>query len=549
MASAKALLKVYRLDQPTMARERLHAKGYELVPCQRAGFELYTAVHCRRPKWASFLDDLLGHPHEFATKETSFVLLRQTETGTYAVAGGLGYQDIQGLVERNFGLEVVTRLMPPDRIKILRDRALSGVVDQEQSVYRGHYNYVSDPWSWMKLIQLVAGDVVAADVQADFGIERKEKSAIRLEGSSGFSIRVSITADELDRMISRLDAVMHRDPMIPVMRGFDIAPKKYMDKLRIVLSTVLADEYQRYLDGPQQYRSANLSLTYEDAAMLGLCARFSVRRGKKVGSLDNLEIPALFWLLRDWGVRQLYPRSFLDMEVQGEDDDGTPLLAARIRQMLVADVILEGHSYIFVDSRWFVSTGDFIRSLDRRVEPFLAKDSQYSLPSWDEACMQGEDDYIEHVSHNSASISKLHREHVWVGGRRQAELCDLFDARSDLPFLVFVKKGFGAQARELARQAVDSVELATHDDAFLEAARVKLAECCPSFPDRANVDFKRCGVVLAVLDHLPARNGEPLVDRLTTVAKMELAFALEQLRSWGLPAVYLYEIPRTGTQV
>lgn len=51
MASAKALLKVYRLDQPTMARERLHAKGYELLPCQRAGFELYTAVHCRRPKW------------------------------------------------------------------------------------------------------------------------------------------------------------------------------------------------------------------------------------------------------------------------------------------------------------------------------------------------------------------------------------------------------------------------------------------------------------------------------------------------------------------
>lgn len=543
----KATLRVYKLALPVdELRRQLEERSYNPVPVDREGFELFVKTAVKEPKWLPVLKELATSLPDLENREASFVLLRFTDGGTYVLTGGSGHFVVQPFIDGDFGLEIACRLIPPYRVKLLTAKNPAGRIEQEESIYRGYYNYKADASNWSKVIKHLLGAVEGDDLQSGLGLPVERDKQVRIEGTAGFAIKKALTLDEIETVIAHLDDVMKREPLISPMKGFVEASKDIRANLRDELSRAIRTEYEAYLREPDTYASTALSLSYRDARQLVLASTFNLRLGRSaVSSVESLDIPTLFHELNEhgWTVEDL--SRFERIRVEGLDDDGNILFDCPLRDLLVAELTYNNQVYVLVDNRWFLAQRTFIERLDNQLGTVVVTDQSFWLPEWptNGGKPVSEDEYLLKGPVTTCNgLCVLHRKHVVVTDPRdKAEICDILDTRHDHPRLVFVKRGIAAQVRELARQAVDSFELLLAHEDFRRRAFSKVAQHCGNATGKS--DVSRWGAILAVVDHVPQRlPGQPLSVRMTTLAKMEVVKAIQELRGHGLSPVFLYEI-------
>lgn len=550
MSTPKVQLKVYKLRADANMddlRKTLTTQEYRKLSAVKPGFEIYVRTKERPPRWLPLVAQITLESIELSNKEASFVLIRVTDYSAYAITGGQGHTAIQNYIDVTFGLETISRLIHPNKIKLRRDKSLTGRVDQSETIYRRYENYNTDPLDWAKLLKHVLGEADKNHIEQALGLARNDEKPIRIEGGSSFSIKRAITIEEVETITSRLDNILERPQRFPVLKGFsELITKEEKESSRQRLDEVLRSEYYKYLQEGERSGSSSLDISYEDAREFVLASKFRLSFWEQVAEVDALDIDVVFHHLQKFGVPgdRLTSKLLQRCKVEAFDSDGRTLFKSNVASMLVAEFSCQNRECILVDGRWFVAERGFVRELEEKLQNFVADQGSYSLPEWPEfdGKLAKEEDYISRVATCFPGFCSLHGEHIMAtrAPGDKVELCDLLDTRGNTVNLVFVKRGIAGQVRELASQARDSIELLFSEPTFYERAVKKIEAKCGlnGLLDRENI-----GVLLAVVDHVGARRSrEPLAKRMSTLAKLEAVHALQFLRGQGVKRLALIEI-------
>jgi len=545
----KLTVRIYKLNVPSdVVRTHLLGKGFCEIPCRADVYRLFIRTRPYSPKWVPFLQELTDQELKVQDVETSFVLLRHSVTGLYAVTGGNGNHAIQELVDPGFGLDAAARLIGPNDVKAVRHKSLAGGIDQVETVYKGQHSVSLEPFDYVhvRAMRYVLGTTEANELAKQLGLASSNNRLVRVEGRYSFSVRKGLTIDEFEAMIERIDTLLQKQALIPMMKGCIEVDKKHAKELDQLLVQEIAGQYQAYLRDPELISSSpEISFSYVDARQFVASASYKISAEGHSKEVDLLDVDALFHLLREWEYDKIHPKRFLSIRVEGLDDDGNRTFETSLSKLVSAELLHEGNTYFRADGRWFLATASFVQNLELRLREFLLLDDGFVLPSWPVADGKPvhEDHYLTSDRFGDPHYYVLHRKHVIITyGNDRAEVCDLLDRRSGHTTFIFVKRGVAGPVRELARQAYDSVYLLIRDSTFRQRAQEKIDELGGGW-SLSTLTPGQIDVVLAVVDILRGRSAKPLLERMTTLAKMELVYALEQLRGLGVRSARVYEIP------
>lgn len=236
----KASFSIYRVRDIKDCADAATARGYREIPCARVDRRLFVNQKLKKPRWFEVIEGLaqgsrLGLDDD---RQSSFVLLMETQSHVYAVTGGSGYYAIQAYIVPDFGLDVAVRLISPTQVRYINRKLLGHRALQEEVTYR-EYDYELDMGNWGNLVKEILGRVRESDLSAELGITRKNQGSIKVDGKSCLKIGCSLSVSELDTVIKGLEDVLSKPPSINRFTGYREVEEA---GLRHCLDSLLLDE-------------------------------------------------------------------------------------------------------------------------------------------------------------------------------------------------------------------------------------------------------------------------------------------------------------------
>lgn len=527
--------------------ENLARKGYVNVECNNPHQTLFISRgEPGLPKWVSFLESISDSDQirELTKITPAFILLYSIEKTCYAITGGGGHCHIKRYVDENFGLDTISKIIEPDKIKVIRQKALTGRVEELERVFKESYNYDFDTSNWGKLTKEIIGKLNKSLFNELFGIAGGKSATVKLAAKSSLWMSKSVSSEELDEIIRKLHEIQNKQPRFYLFKGYiQIQNKMLINSLDNRILENLNDEFERFLNQQRTYIESTIHLSYGDAKEFLLCDQYSLAlpNPKDQIRVDTLDLPTVFSLFHQKVFPEIKRHHLVQTKIIGQDSDGEERdVRGSLKKFLYAEVTFQDEKYYFVDGRWYQLTEDFRREIDVMVEKIIKEsDNKFSLPLWSGGLIsKNEPEYITEICADNRFIN-MHNQHIPLRNGR-AELCDVISLKSGV-HLVFIKRGTGSGLRELFAQARFSMEFFKNDTQFRDKAFSKIQE-----KNRGRKIHKaaldKSSVVLAINDKSINRNHKPLENKLTTLAKLDLIHCVNNLKELGIEHVIIHEI-------
>lgn len=547
----KASFSIYRVRDIKDCADAVRARGYREIPCTRTHRRLFVNQKLKKPKWFGAIEGLtqgsgLGLEDD---RQSSFVLLMQTQSHVYAVTGGTGYYAIQAHIVPDFGLDIAVRLLSPVQVRYINRKLLGHRALQEEVTYR-EYDYELDSGNWGNLVKEILGRIRESDLSAELGITRKNQGSIKIDGKSSLRIGCSLSVSELDTVIERLEDIQRKPPTLDRFTGYrEVEDGDLQNHLDSLLLEELNSQYSSFLRSPDDFVESNVYLSYAFPKELLFCDSFQLtRKGLAPSEVRNLDLGQVFQCLFRSGCKRISRHTVTNFTISGTDHDGDTVIEDKLRQFLAAEVRHEQTTYFLVDGKWFAIDEDFLG----RIESDFARIQERSVPLWLPAWPiksnrpVGEPCYIQHACNEDASLLRMHGKQIIVrAGSDPAEVCDLFRLDGG-PYLIYVKRGFGSSMRLLLAQTRNSLELIKRNPKFCKEAEARIAEMAPKC---GAVNLGEPRVIVAVTDHKLDRGGT-LSEKLSTIVKLDVINTVNYLqRDLGVYEVRVIEIGHVGSSI
>lgn len=530
--SMKGKYFIYRIIKSIDCNGHLLGRGYATVELKE---EISAATLFQKlsppatPKWIQALASIVRDPLDLdclRNRTASFVLFLEEGHNTYAICGGSGGIDIQQFIDSEFGLDIVVRVIPPSAVKLKRLKGITGSISQIEEVYKGNYNYELDPRNWGRIAKELLGDVTQEELRRVLGLDLSRSRGIKLHGKGGFSINRSLSLNDIRFLVNRFERILRKQPKFNILKGYsEVTDKAVKRTLSEQINADLINHYNSYCTRPDEWSEQNVGISAGEMRDVLQCTEFSMTLKGQRQSIADFELGSLFEKLHGSGVTTL-SKSYIDqIRIIGSDDDGNEIIAGSLRHFICAETQIGDKVYACLEGRWFVSTAGFIEQVDQEFDQVLTESAHaiaaYGLPTWNldasRTKTESEDEYIDRIC-DKTNMLKFHRNHVIIDGNNKTEFCDVFDIRNKNSILVFIKRGFGANLRELFAQARSSGLLYMRDERFRADAQAKIADVLKSTPS----DIRRPALVMAFTDHALGRQHTPLKERLTTMVKIDM---------------------------
>lgn len=542
MREIKHKFAIYKINDVVSCTKNLKENGFEEIECKDPKYRLYTTKKVKKPKWERILLQVAEDPTKIkASNETSsFVLLRTIGANAYAFTGGIGFFSIQNYIVQDFGIDLISKIIDPDRIKYIKQKPLAGKTVQEEHIFKEYYNYEFDPNNWGKISKEILGEIKDTDLKTDLGIDISGKFKIRLQGKSSFTINRSLTLDQLDTVLERLEEFSNKEDKFRLYKGFsEVKNRDRKNSLSEILIQNLISLYKGYRDKKYDTVESDIIISYADVREFILSDYYVLSYKTDSITLNELSLEHIFDFLIDLGIEE-FDESYLSMvKIAGYDNEDEMRYMDKLKVFLVADVLKEKTNYCYIDQKWFEVSKDLIEIANEEVckvlENYIVDD--FKLPHWkhDSEKLETEDSYIPGIC--SGNLVQMHRNHIYIKGHDKAEVCDIVDLRKDEALFIFVKKGLGTSLRELFAQARNSIELYYKDGQFRSDSLKKIKD-----KTTQNFDENKVGVILAFTDHILKRD-TLLVEKISTVVKLDLIQTFSFLDGMGIKNIMIYEIP------
>jgi uncharacterized protein (TIGR04141 family) len=543
MREVKHKFAIYKIEDAVSCTQNLMEYGFVEIECRDPKYMLYMTKKVKKPKWERILLQVADDPTKIeASNETSsFVLLRTIGDNVYAFTGGIGFFSIQNYIVQDYGIDLISKIIDPDRIKYIKQKPLAGKTVQEEHVFKEYYNYEFDPYNWGKISKEILGEIKDTDLKNDLGIDITGKFKIRLQGKSSFTINRSITLDQLDTVLERLEELSLKEDKFRLYKGFsEVTNRDRKNTLSAILIQNLISLYKGYRDKEYDVVESDVIISYADAREFILSDYYVLSYKNDSITLTELSLEHVFDFLIDLGIDE-FDESYLSMiKIAGFNSEDEMRYMDKLKTFLVADVVEKKTNYCYIDQKWFEVSKDLIEIANEEVCKVLENYiiDEFKLPKWKHASkkLETEDSYIPRVC--SGNLVQMHRNHIHIKGQDKAEVCDIVDLRKDGTLFIFVKRGLGTSLRELFAQARNSMELYYKDGQFRSDSLEKIKE-----KTLQSFDEHKVGVILAYTDHILKRDDTSLVEKISTVVKLDLIQTFRFLDGIGIKNIMLYEIP------
>jgi len=519
---------------------------------ERHALQLYvpTTLSEKEPYWLPVikaLDPENPHLGKLRNQTAYFVLLvtgLTNPTTKYMVTGGPIIHALRSYCDPSFGLETLFRYT--SLVLSQRESNLTGDASEIQTVYRSEIDLAT----WIRpkpsLLTDVLGKTDAQAIEEFFGIELTEGAGIRLHGSTGFSVLRKLTAGQLFAIIDSIDQKSAEKAYSPMSAFEWVKEKGLVKSLNEEMLAYLNLCVKQWMADSHDIPSYKISLSFRDAYKLVRSDMFALYfEDAPVGdSFDMVKFGPLLDLLithkqeRPRARKAVTWKDLKSYQIRGFDADGSEQFRASLGEMLFFESERQSQQYIRFGRRWYFVKSDYLHEVDQAIEAMLTSSCDFSdiaLETWDvvHPSTQTEDQYLAKYNAHANCI-KMHKRQVRVNGQNAGELCDIYWNHPN-SCLIHVKREMGAEIRELCSQARLSIVQLREVPPYEADAVTRLNT--HNTTGRAVVTALLQRVLLLIADSDSAHIHDHLRDRLSYIAKMELAELSFVARQRGVPCL------------
>lgn len=504
-------LNIYRLkdDAPALKdiSPEVHFPAYRLESESLGGdyqFRLFIQRNAQHPPaWCELLKPILKNPDNILSNSPSFILLVKNGETQYSVTGGFGHARIKSLIDIDYGLHMALRIIHPETINSVTQKALKGSTRQ---IYRAVVGYRPnlDLDNYNRFLKSVTGKSIDPNLGAS------------VAGKSSLLINTKTKFENFEKFFTELDAIYKRKPLTEFPKSYTAVNdpseiKKLEDELIREFATFVADGKDR----------DRLYLEFDDLLTQFQCTSFSIETSGRATDIPYFNLESIREVLLKERVTVAEIKDLSKIKINGFNDDKRPIVEQEpLLDLLVYEIDLKGSSYILFNKKWFRIYDDFKRHIDSQIETIRIHAGM--MPDWDLAKHKEEKFYNEHVS-KLTKWENLDRQLISVQGLTNIEVCDLYN-RKDRQF-IHVKKTWGSKSTYLFSQGFVSGESLFISAAFRQA-------CHKQWKHLFESDYQRgAEVTYAIADNNAFHKSFPT--NLSFFSKLGLAQNTQNLRSMG----------------
>ena len=465
--SDKLQVSIYRInaDETSESLDALAAsKSFikqSLTNSTFQGFELnlFYQKKASSPKWKGFTDGLahIGQPvtEKFKSASEAFVMFLSKNSNRYAITGGHGHFLIQDCIDKDFGIEVLSRLMKKED-KVLRstkEKSLTGGVLGTTKFFRKSLN-LFDNDSFGKFYQELKASLdkdvlisklgfTAEDIDKDLLCVAKSSFRVHKEMSLGQLINLidgcevilstlqPIDINSVEKLVKKRDELLIKELERELLKQLWGRFSKDQDSVDFDLC---ADEFDKYLTA--DHYEISRGSDYKNC--------FGSHQFQKLTVLDDL-----FEYLRSSKIcpndQIAFDKLARNFTISSFDIDGVRLTEGKLIDHLLGDVVYNQKRYFLIDSSWYLIKDTFVSGLNDHCNSFVSKHLISVTENWP-ATLNLENDYnrLYLGKPNTVVLDRITPENI--------EPCDFFWWDDTNIYLCHVKAGFKNTMRDLCSQ-------------------------------------------------------------------------------------------------
>ena len=174
-------------------------------------------------KWKDFIGNIAEADEAIVkdkkTTNESYVLLLENSEFIYATTGGFAHMVLQGIVDNDFGIKILSRLIKAEdkTLRSTKERNLLGGILGEVKFFRNDYNLYENE-AFGNFYQELHSSLDKKILINTFGFSSEDiDSGCLCVAKNSFTIKKSIAFDELLRIIGNCeDLIKNTDPQVDI---------------------------------------------------------------------------------------------------------------------------------------------------------------------------------------------------------------------------------------------------------------------------------------------------------------------------------------------
>ncbi|NVK65122.1 MAG: TIGR04141 family sporadically distributed protein [Flavobacteriales bacterium] len=423
-------------------------------------------------KWKDFLKKVAdtNEPilqYTSTINESYIMLLTRRRTGKiYACTGGFGHTALQGVVEGDYGLEILSRIVKAEdkTLRSTKEKNLTGGILGEVKFFRNNYN-LHENENFGNFYQELHSSLNKRLLTQVFGFSPKEiDSSCLCVAKNSFTIKKSISFDQLLNIILKCENLI--DTVTPIVEINGVVKLNKTNKILIEnLNKELDNAVVDYYSGRQNPTSIELCHKDFDKYLHAdnFVLNYKIDGEKKLIPFDEpiQSIISVIKSIKDFNsnladdkLLSLIKNARITSQTNSGDIETTDLL----KNHYYTEVKYNGKNYFLSDSEWFEIKPSFIEKFNDQCQSFIDM-NKYSgkILKWK---YPGEiENYFnaKHISEPDFLVfDKFTPDNI--------EACDLMHWDSNNVYFIHVKAGFDNSMRDLSHQVYVAARKVKEDD-------------------------------------------------------------------------------------
>jgi uncharacterized protein (TIGR04141 family) len=423
------------------------------------------------PKWKDFLGDFLTDGQELSKKGQgkveSFVLfIQQKETNTiYVLAGGYGYFAVQDIIDNDFGIDILSRLIQrEDRsIKAVREVSVIGNILGTTKFFRKDFNlYENDGFG--KIYQELRAQIDEEIVFKYFGLSKDEfKTGPVCIAKASFKINKSLTSEEFTQLVVGCNEIVRDLEAIAINAVEKLGRSE--KTLKEILNKELGNQLWSRFSDPTY--DIDFDLCHPEYEKYLTSSEYEVRKGYSKYSFFGhrfetslVDADMIFNEMKKSppATEEEFLNLIASFRIYSFDEAGLEQTKGSFLEHLFGDVSHNGTRYFYVNKTWYRIDNAFICDLNDACVDFAKNHSIIDI--LDEPWNPRE---ISENAYNSLYIGKESTIVLDKITPEGIEPCDILKWDEEKVYLIHVKAGFGNSIRELCSQIIIAATRITAD--------------------------------------------------------------------------------------
>lgn len=457
-------------------RSRFKSKGFKIQSIQSGlSKEFNIFLFFKRNKseirWKEFIGKIALSNEKIlkfsSTKNESYILLLESISTQiiYATTGGFGHTAIQGAIESDFGLEILSRLVKAEdkTLRSTKEKNLIGGVLGEVKFFRNNYN-LNENESFGSFYQELHSSLNKKLLIKIFGFDTTEVDSDSLcVAKNSFTIKKSISFDQLLTIVKNCENLINTTSPIVEINGvikLNKADQVLIAELENELDETLFNNYIGdstdisielcHKDFDKYLHADNFTFVYTHAD-----SEKNINSDESITNISQV-IKEVIKSTSNLSKKQLLSL-ISKSHIVTTNNDGMIQTADLLRNHFYTEVVYKEKSYFLSDREWFEIKSTFTKKLNEQCQDFInTNTSKLKLQVWNYPS-ESENDY------NSKHISKISFLVFDKFTPENIEVCDILYWDASNIYFVHVKSGFNNSMRDLSHQIYISARRVKED--------------------------------------------------------------------------------------